>query len=66
MQLTFNDMKELERTMDMLGSAANVLCDKDTRKSVSDLRYLVAELRVLSANPKDFVAVNRFMQMFTE
>ena len=66
MQLTFNDMRELERTMDILGSAANVLCDKDTRKKVADLRYLVAELRVLSANPQDPVAVNRFTRMFTE
>ena len=66
MQLTFADVKELERTVDLLGSAANALCDQDTRKKVADLRYLVAEIRVLSANPKDFEAVSRFMQMFTE
>jgi hypothetical protein len=66
MQLSFHDVSELERTMDILGSAANVLCDKDTRKKVADLRYLIAELRVLSANPQDPVAINRFMRMFTE
>ena len=66
MQLTFKEMADLERTMDMLGTAAHALCDKETNKKVSDLRYLIAEIRVLSANPRDLEAINRFTQLFTE
>ncbi len=66
MQLTFKEVAELERVMDMLGTAAHALCDKETLKRVSDLRYLIAEMRVLAGNPRDLEAINRFVQMFTE
>lgn len=66
MQLTFKQVADLEHVMDMLGTAAQALCDKETNKKVSDLRYLIAEIRVLSANPRDLEAINRFTQLFTE
>lgn len=66
MQLTFKEMADLERTMDMLGTAAHALCDKETNKKVTALRYLIAEMRVLAANPRDIEAINRFAALFTE
>lgn len=64
-QFTLDQMRELESVMDSLGTVAETLCDTVTRKKVHSLRYLVAEMRVLAANPRDLEAINRFTELFT-
>ncbi len=65
-RFNLDQMRELESAMDSLGTAAEALCDAETRKKVRDLRYLIAEMRVLAGNPKDLEAINRFTELFTE
>lgn len=65
MQINLNQMRELEQTMDSLCNAAYALCDSEKMKKVNALRYLVAEMRVLSGNPTDAEAIKRFTELFT-
>lgn len=65
-QFTLDQMRELESVMDSLGTVAEVLCDTVTRKKVHNLRYLIAEVRVLAGNPRDLEAINRFTELFIE
>jgi hypothetical protein len=65
-RFNLDQMRELESVMDYLGTAAEALCDAATRKKVRDLRYLIAEMRVLAGNPRDLEAINRFTELFTE
>ncbi len=66
MQFNLDKMRQLEQTMDSLCNAAYALCDRETMRKVNYLRYLVAEMRVLSGNPKDADAINRFTELFTD
>lgn len=66
MQYTFAKVRELEETMDRLGTAAHSLCDGETNRKVANLRFLIAEMRVLAANPRDPEAIDRFTALFAE
>ena len=65
MQFNLDHVRKLEQTMDSLCNAAYALCSSDDMRKVNDLRYLVAEMRVLASNPKDSDAINRFTGLFT-
>lgn len=65
MQFNLDQVRQLEQTMDSLCNAAYALCEKESMRKVNDLRYLVAEMRVLASNPKDSDAINRFTALFT-
>ena len=65
MQVNLLRMRQLEETMNALCNAAYALCDANTMKKANDLRYLVAEMRVLASNPTDSEHVERFTSLFT-
>jgi hypothetical protein len=67
MQFNIGQMRELEQMMDSMSNAAYALCDnREDITKVNNLRYLVAEMRVLATNPKDSDAIDRFTSLFTK
>lgn len=66
MKFNIEQVRQLEQTMDSLCNAAYALCDNEKMRKVNDLRYLVAEMRLLASNPKDAETVNRFTNLFTD
>lgn len=65
-QYNLEQMRRIENTMDALTAVAERIGDAAIVQDARQLRYLVAEMRVLSANPTDPEAINRFTQLFTQ
>lgn len=65
-QFNLTQVRSLEATMDSLTTVAERIGDNETVRNARHLRYLIAEMRVLSANPRDPEAINRFTELFTE
>jgi hypothetical protein len=65
MKFNIEQVRQLEQTMDSLCNAAYALCDNEKMRKVNDLRYLVAEMRLLASNPRNTEAINRFTDLFT-
>jgi hypothetical protein len=52
--------------MDSLTAVAERIGDGETVRNARQLRYLVAEMRVLAGNPRDPEAITRFVTLFAE
>ena len=65
-QYNLEQVRSLESTMDSLAAVAERIGDGETVRNARQLRYLVAEMRVLAGNPRDPEAITRFVTLFAE